>query len=167
MIELIANLLKILNSETEPIQISLALCLSMVLGLTPLFSPHNLLVLFAVCVIRVNISAFLLGWALFSGIAWVADPLFHALGTLVLTEPSLQTLWTALYNASAFRLTRFNNTLVMGSLFSAILLFIPLLLLLNRLILAYREHLLTLIGKSRFMQIFKASKIYDIYKSLA
>ena len=167
MIELIANLLKILNSETEPTQISLAICLSMVLGLTPLLSPHNLLVLFAVCVIRVNISAFLLGWALFSGIAWIADPLFHTLGTVVLTEPSLQHLWTALYNTSAFRLTRFNNTLVMGSLFSALLLFGPLLLLLNRLIIGYREHLLTLISKSRLMQMFKASKIYDIYKSLA
>lgn len=167
MIQLIANLLKLLNSEAEPAQISLAICLSMVLGFTPLFSLHNLIILFAVCVVRVNLSAFLLGWALFSGIAWVVDPLFHGLGTWVLTLPSLESLWTTLYNTALFRLTGFNNTVVMGSLLTSLILFLPLFLLLNRLIFGYRDHLLALVSKSRLMQIFKASKIYDAYKTLA
>jgi len=167
MIQLVANLLKLLNSEAEPAQISLALCLSMVLGFTPLFSLHNLIILFAVCVVKVNLSAFLLGWAVFSGIAWLGDPLFHGLGNWILTLPALEGLWTALYNISLFRLARFINTVVMGSLISALVLFVPLLLVFNRLITAYRDKLLALVNKSRLMQIFKASKIYDVYKALA
>ena len=167
MIQLVANLLKLLNSEAEPAQISLALCLAMVLGFTPLFSLHNLIILFAVCVIRVNLSAFLLGWAVFSGMAWLLDPLFHALGTQVLTLPALNGTWTALYNISLFRLARFNNTVVMGSLITALVLFVPLFLVLNRLITAYRAHLLAWVDKSRLMKIFKASKIYTVYKALA
>lgn len=167
MIQLVANLLKLLNSETEPAQISLALCLAMVLGFTPLLSMHNLIVLFLVCVVRVNLSAFLLGWALCSGIAWAIDPLFHALGTWVLTLPALHETWTSLYNIPLFRLARFNNTVVMGSLTASLALFIPLFFALNLLVRNYRVHLLTWVDKSRLMQIFKASKVYDIYKALA
>ena len=61
MIEQIARLIKILNSESEPGQISLAFCFSMVAGLTPALSPHNLVVLLAVLLLRVTLSAFLLG----------------------------------------------------------------------------------------------------------
>jgi uncharacterized protein (TIGR03546 family) len=167
MIQLVANLLKLLNSEAEPAQISLALCLSMVLGFTPLFSLHNLIILFVVCVVRVNLSAFLLGWAAFSGIAWLLDPLFHGLGQWALTLPALEGFWTALYNTSLFRLARFNNTVVMGSLITALALFAPFFLAFNRLITGYRDHLVALVNKSRLMQIFKASKIYDVYKALA
>ena len=167
MIQLVANLLKLLNSEAEPAQISLALCLSMVLGFTPLFSLHNLIILFVVCVVRVNLSAFLLGWAVFSGIAWLLDPLFHGLGNWALTLPALEGIWTAFYNISLFRLARFNNTVVMGSLITALVLFAPLFLVLNRLITSYRGHLLAWVSKSRLMHIFKASKIYDVYKALA
>jgi len=167
MIQLIANLLKLLNSEAEPDQISLALCLAMVLGFTPLFSLHNLLILLAVCVVRVNLSAFLLGWAVFSGMAWLLEPLFHGLGNWILTLPTMEGTWTALYNIALFRLARFNNTVVMGSLITSLALFVPLLMVLNRLITAYRAHLLAWVDKSRLMQIFKASKIYDVYKALA
>ncbi|WP_300668462.1 TIGR03546 family protein [Desulfoluna sp.] len=167
MIQLVANLLKLLNSEAEPAQISLALCLAMVLGFTPLFSLHNLIILFIICVVRVNLSACLLGWAIFSGIAWLIDPLFHGLGHWILTLPSLEGLWTSLYNLSLFRLARFNNTVVMGSLLTALVLFVPLFLVTNRLIAGYRTHLLAWVDKSRLMKIFKASKIYDVYKALA
>ena len=167
MIQVIANVLKLLNSEAEPAQISMALCLSLIVGLTPLFSLHNLLVLFAVCVIRVNLSAFLLGWVLFSGVAWLADPIFHGLGNWVLTLPALEGLWTTLYNTALFRLAHLNNTVVIGSLVTSMVLFVPLLLILNHLITAYREHLLAMVAKSRLMQIFKASKIYGVYKTLA
>ncbi|MCA9481390.1 MAG: DUF2062 domain-containing protein, partial [Nitrospira sp.] len=77
MIKLLAKLLRVLNSETEPGQISLGFGLAMIAGLTPLLSLHNLLVLLLVCVLRVNLSAFLLGLALCTGIAYALDPLFH------------------------------------------------------------------------------------------
>ena len=80
MLQAIAKLLKVLNSESEPGQISLAVCLAMVIGLTPFYSLHNLLVLLLVFLLRVNVSAFILGFIVFSGAAFLLDPLFHNLG---------------------------------------------------------------------------------------
>lgn len=167
MIEVIANLLKVLNSETEPGQISMALCLSMIAGFTPVLSPHNLLVLLLVLVLRVNISAFLLGWAFFSAVAFALDPLFHHIGLAVLTAPALTKLWTGLYNTAWFRLDRLNNTVVMGSLVHSLVLFIPAFILFNLLIRRYREHILAWVRKTRLMRAFQATKLYEIYQSVS
>jgi uncharacterized protein (TIGR03546 family) len=162
LIESIANLLKVLNSETEPNQISLALCLSMIAGLTPVLSPHNLIVL--LLVLRVNLSAFGLGWAFFSAVAYLLDPLFHRIGLAILTAPTLRGLWTDFYNTSLFHLNRLHNTMVMGSLLFSLASIIPAFLIFNLLIRRYREHILTWVRKTRLMQAFKATKFFQIYQ---
>ena len=167
MIQGIAKLLKVLNSESEPAQISLAICLAMIVGLTPLYSLHNLLVFLLVCMLRVNASAFILGFVFFSGAAYLLDPLFHKLGLWVLTLPALEGLWTGLYGQALWRIARFNNSLVMGSLVSSLLLSIPLLLTLNVLIRRYRQHILEWLRKLKIVKILKASKFYEIYESAA
>ena len=167
MIEAIANLLKVLNSETEPGQISLALCLSMIAGFTPVLSVHNLIVLLLVLILRVNLSAFGLGWAFFSGLAYLLDPLFHSLGLKLLTAPGLEPVWTGLYNTAWFRLDRLNNTIVMGSLALSLALFIPALILFNLLIRRYRMHILAWVKKTRLAQAMEASKFYAIYQSVS
>jgi uncharacterized protein (TIGR03546 family) len=166
MIELVANLLKILNSETQPRQISLGICFAMVAGFTPLWRPHNLLVLLLVLALRVNLSGFLLAWGVFSAIAYLLDPLFHSLGLAILHAGGLQGLWTALYNHPWFPLTQFNHSITMGSLVVTIVLFIPLLLLCNFIIKNYREHILAWIRKTRLAQMIKASEIYSTYQSI-
>jgi uncharacterized protein (TIGR03546 family) len=167
MLESLAKLLKVLNSETAPAQISLAFCFAMVAGLTPLMSLHNLLILLLVLVIRVNLSTFLLGLALFSAIAYLLDPYFHQLGFELLTNQGLQEFWTTLYNSAFWRLERFNNTIVLGSLLSSLVAFVPVLLITNFLIRRYREHVLTCVRKTRLMQMLKASKFFNLYKSVS
>ncbi len=167
MIKLLAKLLRVLNSETDPGQISLGLCFAMILGLTPLLSLHNLFVLLLVFILRVNLSAFLLGLALFTGIAYLLDPLFHLLGLTVLTAPSLADLWTFLYQSMWWRLEHFNNSIVMGSLMFSVSIFVPVLLLSNLLIRRYRQHVMVWVQKSRLMQMFKASKLYQTYETLS
>ncbi len=163
MLKLIAKLLKVLNSDNDPNQISLALCFSMLVGLTPFVSFHNLFVLLLVLVIRVNLSAFLLGLVFFSGSAYIFDPLFHRLGLRMLNAQPLVDFWTRLYNSPFARLANFNNSIVMGSLLISLLFFIPLHFLIKLLIRRYRENLQTRVQKTRIMQILKASKIYTIY----
>lgn len=164
---MIAKLLKVLNSETEPAQISLALCFSMIMGFTPLYSLHNILAVLLVLILRVNLSAFILGWAFFSGLAYLLDPLFHQIGLVLLTLSALEGLWTSLYNITLFRLENFNNSIVMGSLFLSLVFFAPLYLILNLTIRKYREHILAWIQKTRIMQAFKASKIYSVYQTVS
>ena len=163
MIKMIANLLKILNSDADPSQISLALGFALVSGLLPFFSPLSLLILLIVFLMRVNLSAYLLGTAFFSGVAYLLDPLLHRIGLAVLAAGPLEGLWTTLYNSTLWRIQRFNNSVVMGGLVFGILCFVPLVLLANALIRRYREHVLAWVKKTRLMQAFTASKFYDIY----
>lgn len=165
MIQAIVKLLKVMNSDSEPAQISMAACLAMVAGFTPFFSPHNLLVLLLVFLLRVNVSAFILGFIFFSGAAFVLDPLFHRLGLWVLTLPALEGLWTALYGNVLWRIEGFNNSVVMGSLLISLLLTVPLFLFLNVIIRRYRQHILEWLRKLKIVKILKASKFYEIYES--
>ena len=156
MLKPLVNFVKILNSEAEPGQISLALGLSMVAGFTPLFSLHNLLILLLVLLLRVNLSAFLLGLTCFSGLAYALDPLFHRIGLAVLTASPLNGLWTTLYNSTLWRVERFNNSIVMGSLLVSLLFLVPFYFLANWAILRYRDHVLAWVRKTRLMQVLSA-----------
>ena len=167
MIKMIAKLLKVLNSETDPGQISLALCLAMVAGLTPLYSLHNVFVFLLVLLLRVNLSAFILGLTFFTGVAYMLDPLFHRAGLAILSADSLNGLWTSLYNITLFRLAKFNNSILMGSLIISGVAFIPFYILLNQLIRRYREHILAWVQKTRIMQLLKTSRLYSAYQAVS
>ncbi len=167
MLAMIAKILKILNSEADPFQISVALGLSMITGFLPLFTPLNLVVLLLVLVLRVNISSYLLGSAFFAGVAWFLDPLFHRIGLFVLTAVPLEGLWTAFYNTVIGRLQRFNNSVVMGSFVFSVVFFVPLVLLVNALIRRYRDHILVWVKKSRIMRVITASKLYSLYQKVS
>lgn len=167
MVNFVAGILKILNSESEPGQISLAFCLSMIMGFTPLYSLYNVLVLFIVLVVRVNLSSFILGWGIFKGVAYILDPLFHVTGYKILTLESFQGLWTLVYNIPLMRVARFNNSIVMGSLLISLILFVPMYLAFNLLIRRYRDHLMVWIEKTRLMQILQTTRIYKVYKAIS
>lgn len=159
MITQILKVLRVLASEDSPMQISLAVALAMVMGLTPLFSLHNLLVLIMLLSFRINLAAFLLAWAFFSGLAYLLDPLFHSLGQFILQYQAMQDIWTEIYNSAFWRLTNFNNTIVMGSFVTAMLAFIPMLLILNFLIRRYRSHVLVFLKKSKLVTWMQSSKM--------
>ena len=167
MLHTFAKFLKILNSDAEPGQISLGLAFAMIAGFTPLMSLHNLLVLMLVLFLRVNLSSFLLGLALFSALAFALDPLFHQIGLAILTLPALTGLWTALYNSTLWRLERFNNSIVMGSLVVSLALFVPMVVVGNAFVRKYREHVLQWVMRTKLMQAFQASKLFGYYQSVS
>lgn len=166
MLRIIAKILKALNSEAAPGQISLAVVLAMVVGFTPLLSLHNLIILFILLTLRINLSAFILSLAFFSGLAFALDPLFHAAGLKVLTLESLEGAWTVMYNSNLMRIERFNNTIVMGSLLISLALAIPLYLLLNLAIRRYRQDVLEWVKKSRIARAITASRFYRVYQTV-
>lgn len=167
MLTILAKILKVLNSETEPGQISLGLCFAMIAGLTPLFSLHNLLVLLLVLVLRVNLSIFIVGWGIFSGVAYLLDPLFHSLGLAALQARALESFWIVLYNMDLFRLDHFNNSIVMGSLLVSLALFFPMYFGANWLIRKYRETFLAWVRNLRIVESLQASRLFQIYQSLS
>ncbi len=167
MLKLIARLIKVLNSESDPAQISLALCLSMIVGFTPTYSLHNIFIFLIVLVLRVNLSAFILGYVLFSALGFILDPAFNFIGLKLLTSTTLRGLWDWMYNITILRVERFNNSVVLGSLVVSLLLFIPLYKVINVGILRYRDHALKWIQKTRLAKIIKASKFFKVYRSIS
>ena len=167
MLDMIAKLLKVLNAEGSPTQISLGFAAGLIIGLTPLWSLHNLLLAFLVFLFRVNLSAFFLSWAVFSGIAYLADPAMNQLGAAMLTSASMQDLWTSLYNQPVWRLAHFNNTLTLGSFVSSIVVALPMVIVSNFLINNYRMHVLAWIRKTRIAQLLKASRLYRVYNAIS
>jgi len=167
MLTLLAKLLKALNAEGNPAQVSLGFTIGMIVGLTPLFSLSNLLLLFIVCIFRINFTAFLLSVALFSGIAYLLDPVMEQLGYAMLMAPALQELWSTFYSNDLMRLAHFNNTLVLGGLVSGLVAAIPFFLLVNTLVKKYRQHVLAWVAKTRLMKFLKATKFYQLYDKLS
>jgi uncharacterized protein (TIGR03546 family) len=127
----------------------------------------NLLVLFIVFMLRVNLSAYFLGTAFFSAIADILDPLFHPIGLALLSADSLQGLWTTMYNSTLWRIQKFNNTVVMGGFIFGVLFFIPLILLSNAAIRRYRAHFLAWIRQTPLMKMIMASDFYHYYQKIS
>ena len=167
MLSILANLLKALNSESEPGQISLALVFALIIALTPFWTFHNLLLILLALVLRTNLAAFLGGLALFSLIALLVDPLSVRMGEVLLTHAALQDFWTGLYQSEFWRMTAFNNTLALGGLVISLLAAAPLYIVSNYLIRQYRARFIAWVNKLRIVQMLKASNFYRIYQSLA
>ncbi|MBS3732512.1 MAG: TIGR03546 family protein [Desulfobacterales bacterium] len=167
MITLLAKLLKVLNAEASPGQISAALCLAMFFAFMPMITLQHVLLLLLVLVLRVNITGFILGWLVFSVLSFLLDPLFHWLGMAVLSADGLSGFWSLLYGSGFWHLTRFNNTIVMGGLILSLVCVLPVYFGCNALIRRYRTHVMTWIEKTRIAQMVKGSRIYSAYKTVS
>jgi len=167
IIEFIAKLIKILRSAASPAQIAGGFMLGMVLGLTPLLTLHNLIIFILIIIFNVNIAMAIFSFGIFSGIAYLFDSLFHNLGYYLLVDvTSLHDLWTRLYNIPVVALSRYNNTVVMGSLVTALILMIPVYFLTRIGVIQYREKIDSRVQKLKIMQVIKSSSIYNFYQKI-
>jgi uncharacterized protein (TIGR03546 family) len=166
-IEILAKIIKVLRASASPPQIAAGFVLGMIIGLTPFWSLHNLIVLILIVVVNVNITSVILSYMIFSLFAYIFDPLFHSLGYFVLVDISeLHGLWTALYNIPIVALSNFNNTVLMGSLLVSLILLLPVYFLIKTGVIAYRENIDAKIQKWKIVNAIKGSKIYSWYEKL-
>lgn len=167
ILKLAAKFLKILRSEASPSQIGIGFALGMIIGLTPFWSLHNLVIVILIAILNVNIGMAILGFLVFSAFAYLLDPVFHSFGYFLLVDLTvLNGLWTFLYNIPVIALSRFNNTVIMGSLVSSLLIFVPVYFLAKRGVVQYREKLDPKIQKFKIVQAVKASKFYSVYEKI-
>ena len=103
--QLLAKLLKALNSDDSPWQLAFGVMLGMIMGLTPFLGLHSIIILFIVLFLRVNLSTFLLAYALFSGLTLMLNPMMAGIGESLLTSANLTSMWTSLYNSTFGQLT--------------------------------------------------------------
>jgi uncharacterized protein (TIGR03546 family) len=165
-LKLLQSIISTLNSEGTPRQIAAGLALGAALGLTPLVSAHNLVVFALACLLNVSFGAFLLGWTVFVPAGFALDPLFHRIGMALLEAPALTGFWTASYNTPVVPLTNFNNSVVLGSFVSWVVLWLPMYFLFSWLVVKYREKVYERLKKTKLFQVLAASKLYNYYRML-
>jgi uncharacterized protein (TIGR03546 family) len=167
VIQYVTKIIKILRSAATPNQIAGGWVMGMIMGLTPFMSLHNLLILILLIILNVNIAIAIFSLCVFSGFAYLLDPQFHDFGYYLLVDiPSLKSLWSSMYNIPIIALSKFNNTVVMGSLASSIIAVIPMFFLIKYTVIGYRKHIDAKIQKLKIMQVIKGSKIYGLYQKI-
>jgi uncharacterized protein (TIGR03546 family) len=166
-LKFIANFIKILREGQTPAQVAGGFALGSILGLSPMLTLQGLVVWLVILVIDVNLSAATMSLLIFSLIAFIFDPIFHRLGYFVLVNiDGLKGIWTSLYNAPIAPLTRFYNTVVMGSFVCAIIFFPFVYFGMKKFVVAYRTTIGKRIEKTKIYQAINKSWIVQTYQRI-
>jgi len=163
-LKILKDFIKIFREGQDPKQVAWGFALGMIVGLSPMFNLQGLIVWLLILFLNVNLAAAVLGFTIFSIIAFIFDPLFHMLGYEILTQLHFfDPAYTYLYNAPIFPFTKFNNTVVMGSLVSAVVLLLPVYFGMKHFILAYRKHIGSKVEKWKIFKALKQSSLVRTY----
>ena len=163
-LQFISKFIKVLRAGESPPLIASGFTLGFFVGLSPFMTLQNLVILLIAFLSKVNLASMFFAIFFFGFIAYLFDPVFHSLGYVLLTQVDvLKGLWTYLYNLPVAPFTRFYNTVVMGTLVTAIVLAFPVYLLSKRGIIAYRENWADRIEKSKFIKAVKGTSLFKWY----
>ena len=155
-LKLLKQIVVIFQTDISPNQVAWGFALGAILGLVP--NMFMKLVLFIVIMMfRVNVSAAFLAWAVYEILSFALDPLFDVVGFYILNINSLNGFYTWLYNLPVVPFTKFNNTVVMGSLVTGIILIIPNMIIAKKLLVYYRTHLRDKVSKWKIVKILTAT----------
>ena len=167
IVKFIQSLVKALNSEGTPGQVAAGMAFGACLGLTPLISLHNLLIVGVILFFRVSVPGATLGWLIFTPAGFAFDPLFDSIGTLLLAETSaLRSVWVLLYNTPVIALGNPTNTIVVGSLVAWIVSALPIFFVMRWAVARYRSIIYERYKDAKIFRALRASKVYNVYRLL-
>src|SRR5688500_14491981 len=164
LLKLIQSIIKTLHSEGTPGQVAAGIAIGSVLGLTPLWNIHNLIIFSLVVLLNVSFGGAMLGWALFVPVGFLLDPVFDGVGRELLLAPSLRSLWTSITNTPIVPYTNFNNTVVLGSFVGWLVLAVPIFFAARYGVARYRATIGERVKRSRLYKAIMASKAYNVYR---
>jgi len=164
LLKLIQSIIKTLHSDGTPGQVAAGIALGSALGLTPLVNVHNLAIFSLIVLLNVSFGGGMLGWAAFVPLGFILDPVFDRIGAGLLTATSLRPLWTSLYNTPLVPYTNFNNTVVLGSLVSWLVLAVPIFFAARYGVARYRATIGERVRQSRLYKAVTASQAYNWYR---
>ncbi len=154
---------QLLNSDTATNQLAAGLALGVILGFSPILSIQALFVIFCCFFFRVQLGAAFLSAFFFKFIAFLFDPITDPLGRSILESSSLRPLFITLYNIPFVPMTRFNNSIVMGSAVISWVLVVPSFFLFKALIVKYRETVVARYKNSKIWKFWAGTSIYQWY----
>lgn len=115
----------VLKAHVSPKQLALGVAMGMLLGLIPKGNLIAIALTTALFASRVHLGSAVVASIAFSWIGAWLDPISDGLGNLVLTWGPLQPLFARLYELPLVPWTKFNNTVVCGSMILGLLVFYP------------------------------------------
>lgn len=159
--------INLLNSDTGHNQLAAGLACGLFLGFAPFISIQTVIVLLLVFIFRIQLGAAFLSAFFFKFVAYLLDPVADHLGRFVLEAEAIRPLLVSMYNMPIVPLTRFNNSIVMGSLVISLILVVPAFFIFKSLILKYRETIVARFKQTKIWKAFIATKFYGLYTTYA
>lgn len=152
MLKYLVNLLKAFNANVKPSQIANSFCIGLILGFMPKSNLlwYILLVFFAF--VRINKPGYFIMMIVGACLAPLADSLFDKVGYAVLTFAPFENFFAWLLDIPFVGFTRFNNTIVCGSLVCGIICYIPLYVLMYFIIKAWRKWIAPKFNNSKLLK---------------
>ena len=167
-LNIVAKFIKVLRAGETPRQIAAGFGFGYLIGLMPFWTLQGILLFFVMFLLNINLAAGTLAIVICSISAYLLDPIFHHLGYFILAQiPALHGFWETLYNLPVAPLTRFNNTVVMGSLVVGLISVFPVYLAMKKFVISYRSGLEERIKKWKVVQLILGSKIYQWYEKIS
>jgi uncharacterized protein (TIGR03546 family) len=163
-LRLLKDLVAALHGGSDPRHLAAGFALGAALGLIPkgnLFAVVFLLLFFA---LRLNKGLALMSACFFTPVGYAVDGLAHEVGLALLKAPALAGAWTALYDLPIVPLTRFNNTVVLGSLVLGLALFTPLYFFFLRFVAWYNANLAAKVERLKVVQWVKGLWFFQVYQ---
>lgn len=154
MLKKLIKLLKFLNSNSKASQIANSFCIGMILGLLPKDNLLWYVVLLFFMFVRIHKACYGIMILLGALIAPSLDPFFDKIGYMVLTYGTLENPFASLLEVPFVGFTRFNNTIVMGSLFCGLVAYIPVFFLVEGFVFVWRRYVAPVFIKSKVMKVF-------------
>ncbi len=163
VIRQILKLIELLHKETGEKQLAAGFVLGIFMGLTPLANLFWLSYLVLLILFRFNIGAAMLSFGVVKLASFALDPVLDKLGVILLSSNGLVAIWTTFFHMPVVPFTRYNNSVVLGSVVFSILLSVPLFYLAVYLIRTYRKQVVARIQGTWIWKAWKASKLYSLY----
>lgn len=124
-IKLIGTVRKAIAGRRYPSQLAWAAAFGLLLGLVPHGNLVAVVILLVVLALRLNHAMAALTAIAVTLVATKLDPLFHAVGQRVLSEPRVADQMTIAWDWPLMAWTNLNNTVVMGSLVVGVVSLLP------------------------------------------
>ncbi len=159
----IFSFFKLLNSDTGTYQLASGLAFGVVLGFAPALSLQTILIIFICFFFRVQLGAATLSAFFFKFVAYLFDPVSDQLGRAILESTALREIFIKMYNVPLLPLTRFNNSIFMGSAVISFALAPILFFVFKSLIIKYREVVVARYQSTKIWKMWMSTSFYQWY----
>lgn len=166
MLKALIKFFKALNQNSNPSEIANAVCCGMILG----FMPKNNALWYIIAIfcffLRIQKGSYIISTFLFSLLSPCLDFWFDFFGYFILKLDFMQPVFVALMKIPLIGYTKFYNSIVMGSLLTSLILYIPMFFFVKFLIQLWRSYLVPVVRKTKLVKIVSKIPLIKKVKAL-